>query len=161
MSKALEMATEVADLGRQFREAGKARFNEFVETIFADFSTVNRIVIRGSTPAFNDGDPCTHSHFVALTTYDFVDEIYDGLPELEGGESCGDYEGNDFKFKPGVDPRIFNVDISEEDEKTLRTAFEAFDDTIESLFNTNFTLTWKRGEDGAITFENEEYYCDY
>lgn len=82
------LTTAIADLNTQAEQAiaavDKAREEASKKLLdhLAATGTVSIILIRGMTPSFNDGEPCTHS-------YDFWVNI-EGIQESETIEECSD-----------------------------------------------------------------------
>lgn len=137
------------ELNKQIKENG----NEFVEALFQEIfdqhEGLNFALIRGYTPGFNDGEPCTHSQdtFVGANDYgrylDFEDyELYE-----------------EFGVEEGETENHINKDC-----KTLKEAkaqIEAYDEIIERVFITNFDLKVIKGEDGKVKVIEDEYWCGY
>jgi len=55
----------------------RVRVENSVAAIFRDVPDLKLMRMRGYTPSFNDGDPCTHHQEVAVDTYDGGDIFYD------------------------------------------------------------------------------------
>lgn len=137
------------ELNKQIKENG----NEFVEALFQEIfdqhEGLNFVLIRGYTPGFNDGEPCTHSQntFVGANDYgsylDFEDyELYE-----------------EFGVEEGETENHINKDC-----KTLKEAkaqIEAYDEIIERVFVTNFDLKITKGEGGKVKVVEDEYDCGY
>lgn len=137
------------ELNKQIKENG----NEFVEALFQEIfdqhEGLNFVMIRGYTPGFNDGEPCTHSQntFVGANDYgsylDFEDyELYE-----------------EFGVEEGETENHVNKDC-----KTLKEAkaqIEAYDEIIERVFITNFDLKITKSEDGKVKVVEDEYWCGY
>lgn len=137
------------ELNKQIKENG----NEFVEALFQEIfdqhEGLNFVLIRGYTPGFNDGEPCTHSQntFVGANDYgkylDFEDyELYE-----------------EFGVEEGETENHVNKDC-----KTLKEAkaqIEAYDEIIERVFITNFDLKITKGEDDKVKVVEDEYWCGY
>lgn len=137
------------ELNKQIKENG----NEFVEALFQEIfdqhEGLNFVLIRGYTPGFNDGEPCTHSQntFVGANDYgrylDFEDyELYE-----------------EFGVEEGETENHVNKDC-----KTLKEAkaqIEAYDEILERVFVTNFDLKITKGEDGKVKVVADDYWCGY
>lgn len=119
---------------------------------------LNKIIVKGYTPGFNDGDPCTHSsevyfnkrwHFSELSEYGISnlssflgapEEYEDELHEWEGLDSVNTY--------------------SDEDEEKVEEFISMLDDLIERLYYTDYIVYIDlTGDDPVI--DSEDYYCGY
>ena len=138
-----------AELNKQIKENG----NEFIEALFQEIfdqhEGLNFVLIRGYTPGFNDGEPCTHSQntFVGANDYGTYLDF----------EDYGYYE--EFGVEEGETENHINKDC-----KTLKEAkaqIEAYDEIIERVFITNFDLKVIKGEDGKVKVVEDEYWCGY
>jgi hypothetical protein len=142
--------------------------NEVLSVIFAEMPKLNLIRVRGSTPSFNDGDPCTHSQTVAVDVYD-PDSLFecmdedDDLRKLMTGEifswqhttwnhSSKKYVSNDLPKDPHHVACI----------KAL-TVVNALDGDFQIMFDTNFMLDIVRDPNSEFGFriDREDYYCGY
>jgi hypothetical protein len=157
----IERAAKMKALRDQQKAEAEVAFVGFVNAVFAEFPALNRVVVRGYTPSFNDGDPCTHSHEVYLTFEDFC-ELNEYEIE-EGEDRVVRYNGytHEYEFIDGVDQTAFNVDLAEEHAELIKRAFGVFDEAIEDIFNTDFLLTWTRRDDASVAFEKGDYECGY
>lgn len=162
---AVEMAAEINRLAAEQKARRAALFTQFTAQIFDEFSGLNRVVVQGHTPGFNDGDPCTHSQMTYVTVGNFA--------EFEG-EDNGKFRYIDRDENPdlnwsdrhvltdGTDGYQYNGTLSAEELTQVQEAFDAFGEAIEDLYTTDFTLKWERSrEDGKIEFSHEHYDCGY
>lgn len=137
------------------KKIAEGNIHEALTTIFAELPAVNIVAIRGYTPGFNDGDPCTHSQQVAVDIYDPEDIFY----------SLHDYDGkyNDIislftsrnmlgwgtNLEEQTDPHIINI---------IKAAkiLNALEGDFSTLHDTNFMLTIKR--DGESFTIDKDFY---
>ena len=161
---ATEMAAEITRMAAEQKAARGTLFSQFTARIFEEFPNLNRVVVQGYTPGFNDGDPCTHSQQTYVSVSDFSDfhesDEEDSPVEYVSGLSENYREC--YRLKEGADGFPFNTDLTAEELEQVRTAFDAFGEAIEDLYTTDFTLTWKRSnDDGKVTFAHDHYECGY
>jgi hypothetical protein len=144
-------------------ENAKLIANEFFNKYDVDF-----MLIVGTTPSFNDGEPCEH-YSDAYTN----DEIFDyrDLNDLHDGE---EYEDHNYLFHVekfsgdeniAYNTNINNIPWNDLDEnqvkrKEIRTVKQILCDILDSEYSTNYTVFISRDKDGFIQFEHEDYY-DY
>lgn len=142
-----------ANAGR--KEAAQKNVNEVLSVLFAEIPSLDQIRVRGWTPGFNDGDPCTHIQEVAVGDYDpwgtFDDNDEDEDEDEEDGEKSKD-----------------DQDVNDEDHpehlayKKAHKIVEALDDDFATLFNTNFELSISRSDAKlGFTIHEDDYYCGY
>ena len=161
---ATEMAAEITRMAEEQKAARGTLFSQFTAKIFDEFPSLNRVVVQGYTPGFNDGDPCTHSQQTFVGLYDFSDfheSDEDDSPVEYVAELSENYR-ECYRLREGADGFLFNTDLSTEDLNSVREAFDAFGAAIEDLYETDFTLTWTRSkDDGKISFDHDHYECGY
>ena len=161
---ALDMATEIRRMAEEQKAARATLFTQFTARIFDEFPGLNRVVIQGYTPGFNDGDPCVHSQETYVTIRRFS--------ELDGDDSALRYIDSEenpvltwdarYVLNEGVDGFLFNVDLTPEQLGEVHKAFGAFEEAIADLYTTDFTLTWVRSrDDGKIVFSHDYYDCGW
>lgn len=132
----------------------------FFTKLFEEFSDLNVVMIQGSTPSFNDGEPCYHSQDVFTGSYwtsyseykyyDFTDyEYYD---EFGVGE---DDEGN-INAEDHINNKVPNDVLKE-----IKSQLNNMDDIFQDIYDTNFLITIKREEDGSVSVTEDEYDCGY
>lgn len=137
------------ELNKQIKENG----NEFIEALFQEIfdqhEGLNFVLIRGYTPGFNDGEPCTHSQNTFVGANDYGSYL--------------DFEDYELYEEFGVEEDDAENHINK-DCKTLKEAkaqIEAYDEIIERVFVTNFDLKITKGEDGKVKVVEDEYWCGY
>lgn len=143
------------ELNKQIKENG----NEFIEALFQEIfdqhEGLNFVLIRGYTPGFNDGEPCTHSQetFVGSGWYASYRErdVYD-FEDYELYEEFG-VEDEDEPSK--------HINSACTTLKEAKAQIEAYDEIIERVFITNFDLKITKGEDGKVKVVEDDYYCGY
>ena len=167
---AVEMAAEITRMAEEQKATRATFFTQFTARIFDEFPGLNRVVVQGHTPGFNDGDPCTHSQETYVSIKGFAE--LDEEAEDENGVSAFHYISSDenpdlswddrYILNEGVDGFLFNGDLTPEQAQQVKAAFDAFGEAIEDLYTTDFTLTWLRNrEDGKVTFSHDHYDCGY
>ncbi len=161
---AMEMAQEIRRMAEEQKAARATLFTQFTARIFDEFPDLNRVIIQGYTPGFNDGDPCVHSQETYLNIRGFAehneeDEAFRYISNEENPVLSWDAR---YVLNEGVDGFRFNVNMTPEQLGDVHKAFGAFTQAIEDLYNTDFTLTWERSrDDGKIVFSHERYECGY
>ena len=102
---------------------------------------LEKLVIRGYTPSFNDGEPCVHSQDYNFVINSFFTEGYDLDSGDESEEEC--------PLKPlelEVVKELVNSDL--------------VSNFLVSKFETDFTVTVTKGKNGDLKYEREYYSCD-
>lgn len=139
-----------AALNEKIQQGGKKFMEELFQEVFSQHEGLDVIGIVGYTPSFNDGEPCTHSHYIytgAKLSYgdyiDFVDEV-------------GDFE-EDFEYDEEDDDHINSKCPT---LKEAKDQIEAYDEIIERVYGTNFRIVVKRTSNG-VEIAYEEYDPGY
>jgi len=181
-----EKAADALEQARAtMQEIGAEAFDAYTMALFEQYPALDGFMIVGWTPGFNDGDPCTHSMEVMVTGDDFCDwghedEAYDilenaGKLEDEDEQEEADEDDIDAEFDEDAEPdgdddhyerrerqiRQFNGKLPKKVTDSIRSRLRSFDDVLESIHDTNWKLTFTRGEDGKGHCEKEEYECGY
>lgn len=139
-----------AELNKQIQENGNKFIEELFQGVFDENKGLQFVMIRGSTPSFNDGEPCYHSQetFVgSKNTYGYYDFSDYSLEEEFEFEDTNDGEGH---LNSGC--------------QTLDKAYSsitAYDEIIERIYDTNFELRVSLDETGKVVVNHEEYDCGY
>lgn len=138
------------ELNKQIEENGETFIQSLFQEIFDQHEGLNFVLIRGYTPGFNDGEPCTHSQntFVGANDYgsylDFEDyELYE-----------------EFGVEDEDEPSK-HINSACTTLKEAKAQIEAYDEIIERVFVTNFELKITKGEDGKVKVVEDEYWCGY
>ena len=161
---ALDMAAGIKRIGEEQKAARATFFTQFTARIFDEFPGLNRVIVQGYTPGFNDGDPCTHSHevYVGINGFSNLNEGDGALRYIDRDENPDLDWGERYVLKDGADGFLFNTDLTLEEIASVEDAFNAFGEAIEDLYTTDFTLTWVRSkDDGKISFSHDDYECGY
>lgn len=165
------IGAEVQELQRKAKEARKAALDPFLDQLAAS-GLVSIITVRGSTPSFNDGEPCLHSadFWVNIQQHsgDEVDMTGDLEEIFEGLQDTYRYDR----------PSYTRIDIPEAIEANRKLCAEhghVFDapsdeiihaisavifDSIEEDFGTNYYVTFIL-KDGKFVREEGDYDCGY
>lgn len=162
-------AGQTSEEAARRKKAAEKMVNETLSVIFTEIPKLNLIRVRGHTPGFNDGDPCTHSQIVAVDVYDpdclfeeLVDED-DELSSLISGEEIDwasrswDQENKKYISNPLPEDPHHAACI-----KALEV-ISALGEEFELLFDTNFTLDIVRDTDSECGFriDHNDYDCGY
>ena len=150
----LEQYEEVnKQLNKQIQENGKEFIQNLFQDIFDQHKGLKFVMVRGWTPGFNDGEPCTHSQetFVGRvswgTYHDFSDyELYD------------DFE---CVFDEDSDDVVSHINSGCESLDEVYVQVEAYSEIIERVFNTNFEIKASLNTDGKVVVIEDEYWCGY
>ena len=140
-----------AALNKQIQENGKEFIQNLFQDVFDQNPGLNFVMIRGWTPGFNDGEPCTHSQetFVGRISWgcyqDFSDyELYDEFEvEFDEGDNVVSHINSECKTLDQVYEQL-----------------EAYSEIIERVFDTNFEIQAKL-VDGKVVVTEDEYDCGY
>jgi hypothetical protein len=165
------IGNEVIELQRKAKEARKAALEPFLEALAAS-GEVSIITVRGSTPSFNDGEPCEHgADFWVNVKQHAADEIdmNDDLEELF--EELQDYrvynrETRQYDEIPGaIDTNralcAAKGHVYDTPSKEIMDAISAvIFDSIEEDYGTNYFVTFTL-EDGKFKRYEGEYDCGY
>lgn len=109
-----------------------------VGAVLVQTDGLNVITIRGSTPSFNDGDPCIHSQDVYLN---YLNDY---------GETCDCEKAKD--VYPYTQPAAF---------KRAAAMLNLMENELRGAFDTNWEITVTRGDNGTVTWTEDEYDCGY
>lgn len=150
-----------AELNKQISENGKQFLESVFQEIFDENEGLKLIYIRGWTPGFNDGEPCTHSQesFVGysqnyyshyrqsnVTSYDFDDY------EL--------YEEFDVEFDEN-DNVVSHVNSECKTLERAKQQVDAYEELIERVYETNFEIKVTLNENGKTVVDHDWYDCGY
>lgn len=120
---------------------------------------LDAIVIVGTTPAFNDGDPCTHSSDLyycedELNCYfDGFDERYD---EYEDHDFLAPVESVSFTVNSILNDLTYQDPMKAEYHKLSGYIMELSD----YIYDTNYKIECFVNKDGELEINHDEYY-DY
>ena len=156
-----------ADVARANYELGSFvsdKKKELIMDIAKELKSIpgmNKIIIKGYTPGFNDGDACVHSSEVYYNKrYDFSElaeyEI-SGLAEFLGAPEEFVYE----------EEGLYNWDeinsvntYAEEDSDKIKKFANLLDDLIESIYDTDYIVFIDLTTDEP-TIKHDYYDCGY
>ncbi len=161
--KVLKNAAEAAENNLNSFLADKKR--DLLKSVVDELNQIegfNKLIVKGYTPGFNDGDACTHS---SDTYYQCTQRHYNEFGELsEYGIgiayflSNGEVEEDEELYEwDGID--LVNT-YSEEDEEKVDYLVSLVDYLIEEIMFTNYIGYIDLSGDEP-TIELEEYYCGY
>ena len=122
---------------------------------------MNKIIVKGYTPRFNDGDACTHSSEVYYNKgYDFQElaeyEIY-GLAEFLGApEEFVDEEEELYNWD-----EISNVNTYDDaDQSRINELTTLLDYILEEVYYTDYIVYIDLTQDEPV-IKHEDYDCGY
>lgn len=127
-----------------------------------EINGMNKVVIKGYTPCFNDGDACTHSSSVYFNQrYDFgelaEDDSISGLAEFLGAPEEFIY-GEDDLYN-WEDLNSVNT-YSAEDQDKINSLVSMLDDLIERIYDTDYIVFIDLTTDEP-TISYQSYDCGY
>lgn len=156
-------------LRKKLEQDGTGMLEEAFKEIFNKHQGLKVFAFLGSTPSFNDGEPCTHSS-----------ETYIGGEFYYKQASWGNYWQNDWDDRELL-TEVFLENYEDIDEseppsegntpllvnrecKTLSQAFkdiQEFEEAVEMVYGTNYLIIVRLEEDGSVSIDHEEYDCGY
>lgn len=143
-AKKLHQKTE-----EDFQAGRKRSLIDLIGLLFGAIPELTEIIVKGYTPGFNDGDPCTHSQ---MDPYINGTDMYGDRDDEDDSDPDGEGDNNEVaKTK----------EISNENREIVASEVDRLSGVLESLFGTNWKITIKRQGDGTITWEQEDYDCGY
>lgn len=164
------------------KRVAESRVVTVLSAIFAEISDLKFIRMIGSTPGFNDGDPCYHSQRVGVDVYDtddvFSEYLYETDTEMARAEAIEndpnlallsshhalEWYANKYNEKTGVSERVplpndpFHVGIIK-----ANILLDAVADEFETVYGTDWQLDIVRDpetEEG-YRISVEGYDCGY
>lgn len=138
------------ELNKQIQENGKKVIEELFQGVFDENKGLQFVMIRGSTPSFNDGEPCYHSQ-----------ETFLGCKTKYGDYDFSDYSlEEDFEFED-TDEGVVHLNSSCETLDKVYSSITVYDEIIERIYDTNFELRVSLDETGKVVVDHEYYDCGY
>ena len=135
---------QIDDLKSELRTKGWSCFQRVIPAIFSEHPGMKQLAIRGWTPGFNDGDPCTHS-----TEYYISDDMWSEYDEDEYWDSETDCY------------REVNK-LTDEEVKAIKKALYSFDYILECQYGTDWELfISKDPESGELKWDKDHYDCGH
>ncbi len=131
----------------------KEIFELVITTILKENPTLKSIVVKGSTPSFNDGDPCRHwIELMHPSEYesDRESHIETIISNFDDGE-----EGTAEAIEALIPNIAFADGIISDDVQSLIT------DISESLYGTDWIIIFHLDDDGKFAFKKADYSGDY
>jgi hypothetical protein len=147
---------------RKFVDTNKRELLKSLVDELAKIEGFNKLIIKGYTPGFNDGDACTHS---SDTYYVCTQKRYNDFGELsEYGIGISyfltgddEIEDEDLRDWEGFDS--INT-YSEEDSESVDYLVGYIDYLVEEIHYTNYIVYVDlTGDEPKIT--EDDYYCGY
>jgi hypothetical protein len=140
-------------------ESGLACFEDLLTAFFQENPGLDKIIIRGWTPGFNDGDPCTHSQDVIITPEDYADHGLDDEEYENGDEESDDPEAE----IAAISSRRPNQKLDKKDAKKISGALYQFKSVLDQKYDTNWQLDIVRDSESEKLFKmsHDDYYCGH
>jgi hypothetical protein len=137
------------DLDAEREAANRLRRETLADigALFSAFPELNSISVSGYTPGWNDGDPCHHSQLDPYLNGRNIDDDEDDDDEDDDNED--DDEGERSSTR-----------LSDKDFEAISHIIEGMSDVLEEIFSTNWTLIFRRTQNG-IEFNRYDYDCGH
>jgi hypothetical protein len=137
---------------------------ELAGVVFDQHPNVKSFAIRGYTPSFNDGDPCTFRfsrdpyRINGCDPDDSPDDSAEKPVPTDADWESGERWDSDKRkvVKVGDAGWAYLAKTFIRDSFSILT-----EDQAERMFGTNFLLTFKRKRGGGVTVKKKEYDCGY
>ncbi len=145
---------ELYDRFHKTRDQIVQETDEVISTIFQEVPEIMNIFVAGSTPSFNDGEPCTHSQDHTLNACHHDYDSQEESPELL----------KDLSVLNGRQYNVSNVEtivIPEDKLKLANTLIHDLENHLYSIRGTNFMLLFTRDEKDGYEVQYEETESDY
>jgi hypothetical protein len=130
------------------------KFMAIMQACFDKALNLEEVIIVGTTPSFNDGDPCYHS---SSTGYKLTGKIYydeeDGYtwgdPEemQDEDEDEGGWIWDDDDLNNGLESKVWSLLSSQ--------------NLDEDIWYTNYKISITRGPSGKIVINHESHHPEY
>ena len=147
----------------KFTQDNKKELINVVANELKQIPGINKIIIKGYTPGFNDGDACTHSSepyysctqrsqwndFSELAEYGIGIAYFLSNGEIEDDEDLHEWDGFD---------SINTYAVEDEDKVSELVGYLEY--LIEETYYTNYIVYIDLTGDEP-TVDQEEYYCGY
>lgn len=147
------MNEEISSIRNKHSTIIRQMMIEDFDSLRKQYSGLDKVFIRGYTPAWNDGEECTHRHQVFVNNsgeYSDVSEFYEIVIDR-------DFDYSDI---PEHIKKI-NSKLSKDDCKRVQAYFNDMDDTMEASFGTNWYMIIDfTTEEVTIDF-HDDYDCGY
>lgn len=156
---------EVSEKRAAYEESFE-NFPSMVRSLFDEFPALDTIIIRGSTPGFNDGDVCLHSqeNFIEFDAlHEIYQEDYYDEDEDDGMGMSEPEDQSEFNFNIG-DMKVhstLNKDLSAEDAAKVDSALYYFEDYLVKHHETDFEILLIRDEKEGYVKHVGHYDCGY
>ncbi|POO54365.1 hypothetical protein CPJ18_02385 [Agrobacterium rosae] len=170
-----EINENIARLKEEAKAARSAAIDPFLNVI-AESGEVSLIVVRGSTPGFNDGEPCEHSADLFVNVKRAKeDELYDGYLGFELPSELIDGLKDEVSYEKPSYRRVINEGALAHNEALCRehghvyaepsaeimsAITDVIFDTVEEENGTNYYVSFVLIEGKFVKFSGE-YDCGY
>lgn len=161
------MMQRLLDLHSKFvksKEQMKAELDEVFQAIFGEYPDIKNLFILGTTPSFNDGEPCEHTQRVAINV-NVESENDENDPEHDDSEefTIFDSSGNACDLENGSCWAVLESGLKRQEEEAYKPALDLLKSLVghfQALYGgTSFYVFVVRGEDG-ISYKVYNGYAD-
>ena len=168
--KLVEAVKTLEEEQAKLREKESELFDSCLTQLFKDVPGLKSFELIGYTPGFNDGDPCSHSHYVLVSIDDYYDHgreeyLYDILSEKYDEEVIealprDKYDCYDYTKLPGIEEMFPSGEIASSVHKMFD---DVFYEEIQRRWYTDFQVTFTRDDSDpkGYTTVKEYYDCGY
>lgn len=154
----------IAALAEQAKQARLDAMKPFLD-VLAKSGLVSIITVRGSTPGFNDGEPCEHSYETFVNIADHANEEIDTKYIKDAKDFYGTLESK-YTDEEGWEERnrvkcAAIGHIYDQPEKKVVDAIETLiTETVDNDNGTDYQVTCVL-KDGAFEVHTDSYDCGY
>lgn len=141
---------------------------ECLASAFKVNSDIKAILIKGYTPGFNDGEPCTHTQYTVIDGTDIVESVSEN-DELSafilGYDSYEEMEDDLEEKGLDRDEALANLELpgfGYQISREVDSGMESMNDVLEEVMGTNWCILAVLNDDGEVKTVVDEYYdCGY
>lgn len=147
--------------------AGEDKLQEVAKSVFEEVEGLNKFVILGYTPNFNDGEPCTHEGLYGFGNYIWLESYSKNGEYFVIGDDVGEFEEVKEFFELEEDYTIGShakdvnyVNKGVTDQQAVYKLLKHLSFVCEMLYETNYIIYFSK-EDGLVKVNKEDYWCGY
>lgn len=168
VAKSLEEISAIDDhiaaLAEQAKQARLDAMKPFLD-VLAKSGLVSIITVRGSTPGFNDGEPCEHSYETYVNIADHADDEIDTKYIDDAEDFYGTLESRHAStegFRERNREKCAAIGhVYDRPEKKVMDAIETLiTETVDADNGTDYQVTYVL-KDGAFEVHTDDYDCGY
>lgn len=158
-TKLIEEAAERQKKRYEEQKVVSAKLSSELTQLFLDVPDLEKIIVRGYTPGFNDGDPCYHSQYEP--NYIIKNDEWIKCSE-DNDDDCYDEDDTECTTLGFL---ADNMSIPNDVVVKLEVVdglLNSADDLFEEMFGTNWELVFTLNEKtNEIEVDHSSYHCDY